>query len=77
MHDSDKQELRRVVLRVLQKDFPALTTTQFERWARQVVDQLDRVEQHSARLVERVNALEQRVERLEAARGPAQVVDGG
>jgi hypothetical protein len=67
MHESDKQELRRVVLRVLQKDFHGLTAAQFESWAKQVLAKLDRVEQNTAQLAERLNALQARVDRLEGA----------
>jgi hypothetical protein len=60
MHENERQELRRVVLRVLQKDFHSLTTAQFENWTRQVLAKLDALEQRLARLDERLDALEQR-----------------
>jgi hypothetical protein len=67
MHESDKQELRRVILRVLQKDFHSLTAVQFESWAKQVLTKLDRVEQNTAQLAERLNALQARVDQLDGA----------
>ncbi len=58
MHESEKQELRRVMLRVLQKDFHPLTAAQFENWAKQLLIKLDGLEQHVAQLNERVARLE-------------------
>ena len=70
MHESDKQELRRVVLRVLQKDYHGLSTAQFESWAKQLLTKLDGLEQHVAQLNERLAVMEQHVIRLEAAAPP-------
>ena len=67
MHESDRQELRRVVLRVLQKDYHGLSTAQFENWAKQLLTKLDGLEQHVAQLNERLAVMEQHVARLEAA----------
>jgi hypothetical protein len=58
MHESEKQELRRVILRVLQKDFHPLTAAQFENWAKQLLTKLDGLEQHVAQLDERLARLE-------------------
>jgi hypothetical protein len=67
MHESERQELRRVVLRVLQKDFHALTTAQFENWTKQVLAKLEGLEQHLTRLDERLAALEQQAARPQGA----------
>ncbi len=67
MHASDKQELRRVVLRVLQKDFHSLTAAQFENWTKQVLTKLDGLEQNMAQLHQRLDELQQHVVGLERA----------
>lgn len=67
MHESDKQELRRVVLRVLQKDFHSLSAAQFENWTKQLLSKLDGLEQHMAQINQRLDALQQHVARLESA----------
>jgi len=64
MHESDKQELRRVMMRVLQKDFHSLTTAQFENWTKQVLAKLDGLEQNMAHLHQRLDALQQQVAQL-------------
>lgn len=64
MHESDKQELRRVILRVLQKDFHSLTTAQFENWTKQVLTKLDGLEQNMAHLHQQLDALQQHVAQL-------------
>lgn len=64
MHESDKQELRRVILRVLQKDFHSLTTAQFENWTKQVLAKLDGLEQNMTHLHQRLDALQQQVAQL-------------
>jgi len=65
MHESDKQELRRVVLRVLQKDFHSLSAAQFENWTKQVLTKLDGLEQDMDQLNQRVTDLQQHLARLE------------
>ena len=67
MHESDKQELRRVVLRVLQKDFHSLTAAQFENWTKQVLTKLDGLEQTLTQLNQRLDELQQHLVRLERA----------
>ncbi len=65
MHESEKQELRRVVLRVLQKDFHSLSAAQFENWTRQVLTKLDGLEQNIEQLNQRVTEMQQHLARLE------------
>lgn len=69
MHESDKAELRRLILRVLQKDFHAVSPTQFEQWSKQVLAALSALEQSLAQTNARLTALEAQLARLEGAAG--------
>ena len=69
MHESDKAELRRLILRVLQKDFHAVSPTQFEQWSKQVLAALSALEQSLAQTNARLTALEAQLARLEGATG--------
>jgi hypothetical protein len=65
MHESDKAELRRLIYRVLQKDFRAVSPAQFEQWSKQVLGALAALEQSMALTHTRLAALEAQLARLE------------
>jgi hypothetical protein len=61
LRDSDLLELRRTLLRVLQKDFHALSRGQFEQWAQQILAHLDGLTHEVSLLTARVAELEQQL----------------
>jgi hypothetical protein len=66
LHESDKHELRRTLLRVLQKDFHALSLAQFQHWADQMLSRLDHLTREVGLLTARVAELEQKLAQRDA-----------
>jgi hypothetical protein len=66
LHESDKHELRRTFMRVLQKDFHPLSLSQFQHWAEQMLGRLDHLTREVGLLTARVAELEQQLARRDA-----------
>jgi hypothetical protein len=66
LHESDKNELRRTLLRVLQKDLHVLSLAQFQHWADQMLARLDHLTHEVSLLTARMAELEQKLAQHEA-----------
>jgi hypothetical protein len=69
LYESEKLEIRRILLRVLQKDFHALSLAQFEHWSQQMLSRLDHLNREVGLLTARVAELEQQLAQRDAPDG--------